>query len=153
VSERVKVLLRDDRGNTETLWAEHLGQDRYRLDNTPWYAYGISCGDVVEARPSVLDGSLECLRVVEKSGSRTVRLVLKPPADKASQSQAVLDRLRDLGCAYEGANPAFVAIDIPPQVDLEVIRRFLISTGQQWEHADPSYEDLFPESHDGGPAV
>jgi hypothetical protein len=32
----------------ETPWARHLGQNEYELDNLPWYAYGISLGDVFE---------------------------------------------------------------------------------------------------------
>jgi len=49
--KKVKVQLSDDSGNVETLWADPLGKDLYRLDNTPWYAYRVSCGDVIEARP------------------------------------------------------------------------------------------------------
>ena len=30
------------------------------------------------------------------------------------------------------------------------IREFLIGTGQQWEHADPTYDELFPAK---GPTV
>jgi hypothetical protein len=50
-----------------------------------------------------------------------------------------------MGCTYEGAHPGFLAIDIPPSVDLGAVRRYLISTGHEWEHADPKYEDVFPE--------
>ena len=144
MDEQAKVKFTDDDGNVETLWAYALGNDRYRLDNTPWYAYRVSCGDVVEARPSEPGDFPEFIRVVEKSGFRTLRLILKPPADKAPESQAILDQLLELGCAYEGAHPGYIAIDVPPTIDLEIIRQFLISTGQEWEHADPKHEDLFP---------
>ena len=33
----------------ETLWAEPLGDDRYRLESPPFYAYGVARGDVVRA--------------------------------------------------------------------------------------------------------
>jgi len=85
------------------------------------------------------------IRVVKKSGYRTIRLILKPPADKSPDSQAILDELRRMGCTYEGAHPGFLALDVPPGVDLQAVRAFLISTGQEWEHGDPTYEDLFPE--------
>ncbi len=85
------------------------------------------------------------VRVVQKSGHRTIRLILNPPAD-TPVSQAVLEKLRELGCAYEGANKRFIGVDIPPGVDLMEIRQFLIGTGQQWEHADPTYDELFPDS-------
>ncbi len=150
---KVKVQLSDELGNIETLWADPLGGDLYRLDNTPWYAYRVSWHDVVEARQDKSGGFPVFVKVVEKSGYRTIRLILKPPADKAPESQAVLDHLRSLGCTYEGANPGFLAIDVPPSVELDVVRQYLISTGQEWEHGDPKYEDLFPnESGVGRPA-
>jgi uncharacterized protein DUF4265 len=34
---------------TETVWAEKLGRNRYRLRNTPFYAFGVSAEDVVFA--------------------------------------------------------------------------------------------------------
>jgi Domain of unknown function (DUF4265) len=146
--KKTKVQLSDEHGNVETLWADPLGGDLYRLDNTPWYACRVSCGDVVEARTKEPGGVPIFVRVVEKSGYRTIRLILKLPADKSPESQAVLDHLREMGCTYEGANPRFLAIGIPPVVDLEAVRTYLISTGQQWEHGDPTHEDLFPDQYE-----
>jgi hypothetical protein len=142
--KRAKVMFRDDEGNVETLWASDLGADRYRLDNTPWFAFGVSWHDVVEARPTEAGGIPQFVRVLEKSGFRTIRLILDPPASESSQSMAILDRLCSLGCSYEGANPRYISIDIPPAVDLMAIRELLVSLNLQWEHADPPYEDLFP---------
>jgi hypothetical protein len=143
--DMVKVQLSGPDGEIETLWARQLGPDLYELDNTPWFAYGVSWRDVVEARsPSGADFP-EFVRVVRKSGYRTIRLILDPPADKAPESQAILDRLRELGCSYEGANPHLIGVDIPPSVDLMTVRQFLITTEQEWEHADPPYEQLFPD--------
>ena len=34
----------------ETLWARQIGPERYRIDNIPFFVYGVSLGDVVEAR-------------------------------------------------------------------------------------------------------
>ncbi len=69
----VKVELRGDDGEVETLWAFDLGQDQYKLDNTPWYAYGVSTGDVIEAERQEPDGFPLFKRVVATSGYRTVR--------------------------------------------------------------------------------
>jgi uncharacterized protein DUF4265 len=48
-----KVLFRvpneDETAEVETLWAFDLGEGRYRLDNSPYFAYGVSVGDVVLA--------------------------------------------------------------------------------------------------------
>jgi hypothetical protein len=140
----VKVQLQGPDGEVETLWARPLGDHLFELDNTPWYAYGFSWHDVIEARAQTTEGFPEFVRVARKSGHRTVRVILEPPADVSATSQAVLDGLRELGCSYEGANPQFIGVDIPPTVDLMTVRQFLIASDQEWEHADPPYEDLFP---------
>src|SRR5688572_22698495 len=48
-----KVLFRvrneDGSADVETLWATSLGADNYKLDNSPFYAYGVSWEDVVHA--------------------------------------------------------------------------------------------------------
>ena len=143
--DMVKVILTGPDGEVETLWARQLGNDLYELDNTPWYAYGVSWHDVIEARPQSPDDFPQFVRVVQKSGYRTIRLILDPPADKSADSQAILDGLQELGCSYEGANPHFIGVDIPSSVDLMTVRQFLITTEQEWEHADPPYETLFPD--------
>jgi hypothetical protein len=139
----VKVLLQED-DNVETLWADPVGPDLYQLDNLPFWAYSVSWRDVVEARLDA-DGILTLVRVVQKSGHRTVRIILDPPADEAPESQAILDGVVALGASYEGMNPGYLAINIPPDVALERIVDYLIESGQQWEHADPRYRDLFPD--------
>ena len=144
-SAQVKVLLQED-DNVETLWAERVGPDRYRIENSPFWAYGVSWRDIVEARPDA-DGMLTFVRVLEKSGHRTVRLILKPPANESPNSQAILDGVVALGASYEGMNPGYLSIDIPPDIELVRIAEYLTASGQQWEHADPQYRDLYPDEH------
>lgn len=141
-NKSVKIVFYDDEGNAESLWAEQLSVDRFKLDNTPWFQYRVSWNDIVIAKPNPSDGMVEFVAVAEKSGHRTIRVTLKPPSDQSDASMAVLNHLRELGCSYEGANSGFIALDIPPGVDLNTIRDYLISTGQEWEHADPTWEDL-----------
>jgi hypothetical protein len=140
--DAVKVVLFGPDGEVETPWAVALGDDLYELDNTPWFAYGVSWKDVIEARPPAPGEFPEFVRVVRKSGYRTVRVMLASPADQSAESRSLLGRLNELGCTYEKLNQRFISIDVPPAVDLMVIREFLISSGQEWEHADPTYEQL-----------
>jgi hypothetical protein len=140
----VKVLLQEG-DNVETLWADPVGLHLYRLDNSPFWAYGVSWRDVVEAQPDS-DGMLRMTRVVEKSGHRTVRVILERRADESPEAQAVLDGVVTLGATYEGMNPRYLAIDIPPSVDLHVVAHYLTDRGIQWEHADPRYSDLYPDA-------
>ena len=143
-SSQVKILL-DQEDHVETVWADPLGADRYRVDNSPFWAYGISWHDVIEARPAA-DGMLTFVRVCEKSGHRTLRLILNPPSDQSAESRAVLDRLISLGASYEGMNHGYLAINIPPNLQLERITDYLESTGQKWESADPPGTDLEPDT-------
>ncbi len=71
-------------------------------------------------------------------------MILKPPTNESAASKTVLENLKEMGCHYEGAHPGFYAIDVPPEVDLMKVREYLISTGQEWEHGDPTHDDLFP---------
>jgi hypothetical protein len=50
-----------------------------------------------------------------------------------------------MGCSYEGANPKYVSINVPPAVELQKVRSYLIERNAQWEHADPTYASLFPD--------
>ena len=62
---------------TETPWAEDLGNSKYKLRNCPFYAYGDSCGDIIEAEPKYETDVRPYLKgVVEKSGHRAVRILL-----------------------------------------------------------------------------
>ncbi len=134
-----------DSVNVETPWAKKLRDNLYELDNSLFYAYNVSWKDVIEALPGP-DGMLEFKKVVEKSGHKTVRVIFDPPINQNEQSKSILDGMVEMGCSYEGANPTYIAVDIPPEVDLLKVREYLIKVNVQWEHADPSYDRLFPES-------
>ncbi len=140
--ELVKVQLKGPGGEIETVWAFPRGGDHYELDSTPWYAYGLSWHDIIEAHAPAPGEFPEFVRVVKKSGFRTIRLFLDPSPDASSDSQGILDRLRELGCSYEGMSRRLIAVDIPPPVDLMDIRQFLITAEVEWEHADPELNEL-----------
>ena len=143
----VKVLLRDGE-NVETLWAERVGPDLYRLDNSPFWAYGVSWLDVVEAHPDA-HGQLVMSRVAQKAGHRTIRVMFDAGVDESPEAKAVLDGVVALGASYEGMNPRYLAIDIPPGVELMSVAHYLTRHAVQWEHADPRYSDLYPDDRRG----
>jgi hypothetical protein len=146
-----KVLFRvpneDGTAEVETLWATDLGDDTYQLANSPFYAYNVSWEDVVSAPFSAEEGFPTFQHVVSKSGHRTVRVIFDPPVETGNESDQLLQGLVALGCGYEGANRKYISINIPPGVELDAVRNFLVDHDAMWEHADPSYESLFP---DGG---
>ena len=82
-------------------------------------------------------------RVVAKSGHRTIRIILSSDPRNDAGAKLVLNEISALGCTYEGANGQYVAVDLPPEVNMEKVVRFLTEREVEWEHADPSYEQLY----------
>jgi hypothetical protein len=138
-----KVALIDEDGDIETLWAMPLGGELYRLDNSPFFAYGVSWLDVVEAPPES-DGLPTVRRVAEKSGHRTVRVRLEDA--RAPEAKPFLEGLNKLGCTYEGCGKTLLSVNVPPRVSLDDVASYLVEAGVEWEYADPTYEELFPET-------
>jgi hypothetical protein len=128
----------------ETLWAYDLGDDRYKLDNLPFYAYSVSVDDVIYAPADPDDGRPIFQKVLTKSGNRTVRVVFDLPIEPGNRSDEVLKGLVALGCSYEGANSKYIAVNIPPVIELNAVRDYLIKCDAQWEHADPTHAELYP---------
>src|SRR5258706_8794060 len=143
---KAKVLFRvvgeDGQDDTETLWAHDLGGDRYKIDNCPFFAYGISLHDVVFAPKDSTDGIPAFNQVLSKSGNRPVRVAFDPPVQAGNSSDKVLQGLVAIGCSYEGANSSYVVVNIPSRVDLLAVRDYLVAEGAQWEHCDPTYEEV-----------
>ena len=144
---KVAFDVQNDDGSTEieTLWAEPLGNHVYRLDNSPFYVYSISWQDEVFAPPSA-DGLPTFQRVVSKSGNRTVRIRLDPPYEDGNESAKEMQGLVALGCSFEGSRNRLMSLNIPTELSLTKIREHLIARSLEWEHADPTYEELFPSA-------
>ena len=145
----VKVLFEvpeeDGTANVETLWAIDLGADQCRLDNSPFYAYSVSLQDVVYAPFDAEQGFRTFQRVVSKGGHRTLRVLFDAPLAPGNQADKILKDLVDLGCSYEGAASRYFSINLPPEADLQKVRAYLIEIAATWEHADPTYAELFPD--------
>ena len=137
----VKVLLQDG-DDVETLWAVHLQENLYRLDNSPFFAYRISWEDIVEAEPDK-NGVLCFSRIAVKSGNRTVRVITQTYETTSEEAKPFLDGIIQLGCSYEGLQPRLVSITVPSEIELETVVDYLIASGHDWEYADPTYDDLF----------
>ncbi|MGC3997230.1 MAG: DUF4265 domain-containing protein [Anaeromyxobacter sp.] len=142
---RIRVPL--DRGTDEGgpaedwLWGEPLGSGRYRIESSAFFAYGISRDDIVGATEE--GGATPLLdEVLEKGGHRTLRVALDDGIDlRAAPMQKLLERLIEMGCTHEVLRPKIVAIDLPPEVDVQAIAALLQSLAEGghliWEWADP----------------
>jgi hypothetical protein len=96
--------------DSEGLWATPVGEGRYRIENTPWFAPGLATHDVVETVEH--EGARWVMRRAQWAGHLTVRVA---PGD--------LGVFADLGVRGESAAPAYpiVALDVPPGADLRAI--------------------------------
>ncbi|HKA18819.1 MAG TPA: hypothetical protein VKN18_11065 [Blastocatellia bacterium] len=42
--------------------------------------------------------------------------------------------------------PRLISINVPTEVELKMVADYLIASGHNWEYADPTYDDLFPDA-------
>src|SRR3954453_22096726 len=116
-----RVLNEDGSSEVETLWAHDLGSNKYRLDNLPFFAYGVSAEDVVLAPFDDDEQFPTFQKVISKSGNRTIRIIFDLPYESGNESEALVNRLVALGCDFEGANKRYVVINIPPTVEFNMV--------------------------------
>ncbi len=105
---------------SETLWAEDLGKQRYRIWNLPVYAYNIGMRDIVECAPTP-DGGLPVVsRVLEQGDCFTVRLYFNATASD-SEIQAVLDLLSERRALFEKSSRLLWAVGLRTREDYDWI--------------------------------
>lgn len=100
---------------TETLWAEAKGNDVYSLRNTPFYALGVSFGDLIKAK--LVDGALLFAGIVKHNGHSTYQVLLRVPKDDPEVTRMLAD-LCKLHCNVEFASERFLAIDVKPNANI-----------------------------------
>ncbi|MEQ9103046.1 MAG: DUF4265 domain-containing protein [Imperialibacter sp.] len=102
----------------ESMWAEPLGNDLYRIENVLFYAYGLNYQDIVRATADSEDLKPEVRELVTDAGHRTFRVIFERTLDKAEQ-ETILDSLNGLGITYERATQSYVALDMEPSGDYQ----------------------------------
>ena len=144
-----KILFRvpneDDGADVETLWAFDLGSDTYKLDNLPYFAYGVSWNDIILAPFDEDEQFPTFQRVISKSGNRTIRIFFDVPFESDNETADLLNTLVSIGCDFENANNKLVVLNIPATVELNEVAEQLNDADVQWEYADPTYEEVFPD--------
>jgi hypothetical protein len=109
---KIVVGLPDAEGGVsgEGLWTKHLYGDVYEVHNSPWHSREVNFLDHVEAIAPSADHHPRFVRVVHRSGHRTIHVIFLQRQD-SSQAE-VLRRINELGGTYEGADHALYAIDV-----------------------------------------
>lgn len=129
--------------SSERLWAIDAGEGRYRLDNIPFFARELALGDIVSAvvEEGADEGILRYQQVIEPSGHSTFRVLVHDEA----QVQEVCGLLERLGCGTEQSHlPRLVAIDIPPSVSLDAVRKALEPgrAQERWDYEEACLGEL-----------
>lgn len=141
---RVKVsfpISGEQGGSVEVMYAQPLGDNRYVLDNSPFYAFDISYCD--EFFVNEIDGEKVFTRIASRGGHSTYRIKI-PEGKDHSYFLTYWPKLKDLGCTYEGSSvnvKRLYAIDMPPGVDVERAYRVMEEyEGQNvWEFEEGHY--------------
>ena len=117
INDKITFRLEDDwhKQATETVWASKLSDGKYRIENVPFYAKGVSHGDIVKA--NVEGDTLLFSEIVEKSKHSTYRIYLMPEISK-ERFKEVWNSLQVIGCTYEKADKNLYAVDVPPDTNI-----------------------------------
>ena len=103
----------------------------YKLDNSPWYVFGVSYEDQVcaESRHEVFEKPehFECdvlyfTKVWKHSGNSTYTLFLLGGRNSESQDwKEYWEQLKQVGCTYEGMNGKVFSVNVPREADLDQV--------------------------------
>jgi hypothetical protein len=130
-------LVKDEEGyppaDVESLWVKPRWDGLYEIDNIPFFAKGVSVGDVVSG--DVRDGALTFRELVHHSGHSTIRVIVYHPA----YAKPLRAKLKELGSDSEQSHlPSLVAVDIPRNVSIATIKA-LLELGvveDRWEYEE-----------------
>lgn len=104
----------------ESLFGTRLDDVHYRLESAPIFVRGVDNGDIVQVRD--VEGRLCFVRVTEKGGHGTIRIILRD----ASGADRVKQMVRGFACDLErGQIAGYFSIDVPPDANKVELMAFL----------------------------
>jgi hypothetical protein len=116
----------------ETVWARPTDQvGVVRLENSPFFAKGLSYRDLVQVVAGTLEDQLVFKQVVRKSGHCTYRVI--PEDSSSGVFGAFLADLNQLGCTYESGSFGGTVLYAVDTTDAETARRLYprLEAGEQ----------------------
>ncbi|HEY9747499.1 MAG TPA: DUF4265 domain-containing protein [Allocoleopsis sp.] len=109
--------------NKEVLWAEPLGEQLYRLDNVPFYAFSLNVHDVV--RCEQLEGDIPVFaELIKPSGYGTLRVIF---CDETSEEDCIdiIHALHQQGIYDEKFYFKCYGFVVEPNQDYEAVCKYL----------------------------
>lgn len=100
---------------TETLWATPLGLNTFRVENSPFYAFGVSFDDIVSAVPT--PEGLVFSGVIDRGGHSTYRLI----NIDTTKFSFFWPQVQQLQCTYEEGPNGLLAVDVPPNANIHLV--------------------------------
>lgn len=107
----------------ESIWATPTSERGvYRLENSPFYVYGYSFNDLINAKEK--DEDLYATGIYRRSGHSNYRIFLKEGIsfEKFSKQWTHLENLQ---CSFEQAQERLFAVDVPTGVNLDEVEMLL----------------------------
>ena len=116
---------------TERLWCETVGEGRFRLRNSPFFAFGISNEDIVFGEDR--KGKLCFAGVSIRGGHSTYRLKLAVHDRETPAFQKYWEPIERLGCSYEEGT--VLSVDVPAAANIYDVYGLLEAgeTGGVWD--------------------
>ena len=115
---------------TESVWAEKISGSCCRIQNTPFYAKGISFEDIVFVKERSNGLWFESVSIA--AGHSTYRILLDKSIPEAG-FQEYWAPIENLGCNYESTDSGkmfLLAVDVPSNVDIHKVYA-LFERGEQ----------------------
>lgn len=104
--------------STETLWAKALGDNLFRLENSPFYAKGYSFLDTVWADFDPQRGFPVVRKTIQRSGHSTYALYVSSGVESNNAFSSHWEPLGEIGCSFEGADNKLLSVDVPAKTNI-----------------------------------
>ncbi len=112
-----------DEIGVESLWATHIKENIYKVENIPFYVKEYAFNDLIKA--NLIDGILSVDSLYEESGNSTIRILINE--EDLDLKEEIIDDLIKLGCDYEGSNiERLISVNIPKIINYSTVENFLI---------------------------
>lgn len=118
--EKIKIILPEADWHqyaAETLWVNPLGDGKYILENSPFFANDLSYKDTIYAEYDEDEGFPVFKKVLERSKHSTYRIFFLE-GKKLDEFEKYFDALLKIGCTYEGMHNTHFSVDVPAETDV-----------------------------------